>query len=424
MDLAMHSLKSIAAAIVEPTSTLILITLSVIFYFKNRRNTLMQKMIMGDQLESPLELTLSQIVLGIFAGTVGSIILTYLGVAFNENSGIELLFLISILLMFYKPRLFCFSYSASILGFLALIINAFYSMENMTSSISVNVVALMTFVGVLHILEGILVAFDGHKGSIPVFSNKNGKISGGFALKRYWPMPVALLFILNGSSTVGQSVISTPSWWPLIQHNTMVSILAVGTIQIASLYGVIGYSSYTFTMTKREKCKLSGVCISLYGIALTAVAQIADIGIIGQLIVLVFAPIGHELMLHIQRKIEDARTPLYISDENGICILEVLPNSVADELNLRSGDRILTINNNDIPNEKSIYKIINESSIGIQLEVKKVNGKLETLLIEPLRGKRLGVILVPKAVALDEAIPFDKAKFQDILDKLKKTNKK
>lgn len=424
MDLTLYSLKSIAAAIVEPTSALILITLSVIFYFKNRRNTIMQKMIMGGNLDSPLELTLSQIVLGIIAGTVGSIILTYLGVAFGENSGIELIFLISILLMFYKPRLFCFSYSASILGFLALMVNEFYVMEGSASPISVNVVALMTFVGVLHVLEGILVMFDGYKGSIPVFTNKNGKISGGFALKRYWPMPIAILFILNGNGDAGSSIINTPNWWPLIQHSSMVSLLAVGTMQIASLYGVIGYSSYTFTMSKERKSKLSGTCILIYGVILTAVAQIADFGIAFQIIVLLVAPLGHELMLYIQRKIENIKSPIYISDDSGICILEVLPNSIADELKLKSGDKILTVNNDSMLNEKSLYKLINESLIGLEVVVKKVNGKIETLLIEPLKGKRFGIILVPRVVEVEEAIPFDKSKFQDILNKLKNTNKK
>ena len=96
MNLIVYTLRSLSYVITEPSLMIILLLLGIVFYTKNRKIVAMQRMIVGERVNSPLELTLSQIVLGIFAGIFASIILTYLGVIFDANSGIEFLFIISI----------------------------------------------------------------------------------------------------------------------------------------------------------------------------------------------------------------------------------------------------------------------------------------------------------------------------------------
>ena len=41
------------------------------------------------------------------------ILISLLGITFESNSGIELLFVISLILLFAKPRFVCFAYSAA-----------------------------------------------------------------------------------------------------------------------------------------------------------------------------------------------------------------------------------------------------------------------------------------------------------------------
>ena len=120
MNLLINIIKSISGAIIEPPMIFILIILAMVLYSKNRKISVMQKLILGDSVNSSIELTLSQIVLGIFAGGLGSIILNFLGVVFYSNSGIVYLFLISIILMFINPRLICFSYSGALLGLISI----------------------------------------------------------------------------------------------------------------------------------------------------------------------------------------------------------------------------------------------------------------------------------------------------------------
>ncbi|MCJ7688950.1 MAG: PDZ domain-containing protein, partial [Clostridiaceae bacterium] len=158
MDIAIHTLRAVAAAIVDPSNALIIIMISLIFYSKNKKIVAMQKMIMGDKLDSPFELTISQIVIGIFAGAIASLMFTYSGLVFEENSNIYLLFMVSLFFMAFKPRFICFSYSGAVLGMASLLFKYAAVILNMPKLdvINIDILTLMTLVGILHIIEGSL----------------------------------------------------------------------------------------------------------------------------------------------------------------------------------------------------------------------------------------------------------------------------
>ena len=164
MNLFLFTLESVASMIVDPLFISLLILMGIILFFNNKKLTIIQKMVIGDSINSALELTLSQIVLGIVAGAITSLILNSLGVVFNKNVGIVILILFSISLVFSKNRFLGISYTASILGAASLIFSKI---------IEVNIGSLFTYVGVINIVNGILVIIDGDKGSIPVFSSKD-----------------------------------------------------------------------------------------------------------------------------------------------------------------------------------------------------------------------------------------------------------
>lgn len=424
MDIAVYTLKSVAYAVTDPTLVIVLVFLGFIFYTQNKKTTVMQKMIIGERLSSPLELTISQIVLGIFGGIVASIILSYLGVMFDENSGIEFIFLISILLMFWNPRFICFSYAGSILGLISIIVHEVTKYDGKGSVL--DIVSLMSLIGVLHIVEGALVMIDGTKGAIPVFTNKDGKIIGGFALKRYWPIPIVIMLVIKSSALVsGGDAISTPDWWPLINLPYSVEFLKNAVIGALPLYGVLGYNSITFTRDKVQKSLLSGSGILIYGILLTAIAQLAAYGLIWQFVVIIFAPAAHEGMIRFQRYLEFKASPRYSSESDGITVLEVAPGSPAFQMGIQSGDRLLEINDKKILNESDIVESITGAINYIWFKVKKVSGKeIEVNFTNLSRDKRLGVVFVPKGMPKDSmVVKFQEGKFKEILDKIKSKDK-
>ena len=305
MDLIIHSLKSIAVAIIEPMHLVMLIVFGIIFYLKNVKIVSIQKMTLGEGLNTPLELTLSQIVLGILAGAIGSIILSVLGVTFSENSGIEFIFMISILSLFYKKKYISYAYSSAILGVIGISLNIISSITGMKLFLNIDILSLMTFIGVIYILEGVLIIVDGNRGAIPVFTKKEDKIVGGFSFSRYWPIPIAILMIFTNSVAGEDSIYSNvSSWWPIINNKAIISLLATAMIASIPLYGIMGYSNVTFTQEKKTKSLRCGTTILIYGVSVALVAQLASINMLGEIISIIYAPLAFELIMRYEYRVE------------------------------------------------------------------------------------------------------------------------
>ncbi len=430
MDIAIHTLRAVASAIVDPSNAFILIMIALIFYNKNKKIATMQKMIMGESLDSPFELTISQIVLGIFAGTLASLMFTFLGLVFDENSNIYLLFMLSLFFMAFKPRFICFSYSGALLGLVSLLLKYAAIILNMPKLdvINIDVLTLMTLVGVLHIIEGILVMTDGSRGAIPVFTNRDNKIIGGFALKRYWALPVAILILLGSASSdlvAGQSLM-TPGWMPAIRGEIAARILKNSVIASIALYGIIGYSSITFTKSKAKKSIFSGALIMGYGVLLTAVSQLAAYGVAFQFFILIFAAALHEAMLRLEKYIELTLEPKFVSSEEGIMVLEVAPNSPAYEMGIQSGDLIVKLNDKKIEAEEEILNIVKGNFNSLTMKIKKASGELRDMTYSNMgKNRRLGIVIVPRELPKDDSVvKMDDESFKDVLEKMKDLDKK
>ncbi|MBV4428470.1 PDZ domain-containing protein [Clostridium tyrobutyricum] len=429
MNMLVYTLKAIAYALTNFYFIVLLAILTFVLYRKNSKIVLMQKMIIGEKINTTLELTISQIVIGIFAGTLASVIMSYLGITFNNNSSVELIFLASIVFMFFNPRFICFSYSGALIGFISILLNIVSMHFNMSGLdfLKIDIVSLMSMVAILHFVEGILVVIDGKKGSIPVFTNKSGRIVGGFALQRYWLIPIAIFFILQSKPDTASYVqLYTPNWWPILKNQiTNVNLLKTAVLTLMPFYAVIGYSSVTFTRNVKEKTFMSGMFIIVYSVLLFVLAQFANINLFLKLFVIVFAPLAHEGMIFIQRYIETVGKPKYISSDEGIMVLAVAPNSPANEMGIKSGDLLVEINSQKIENEEKITEIARKCSNFIWFKIKRVTGKLEQVSYNKMNeNRRLGIVFVPRNVPKDSTIiKLNKDKFSDVLNKVKNKNK-
>lgn len=423
MNLIIQTLKSVASAIVEPMYLLMLIVFGVIFYFKNVRISGIQKMTLGEEINTPLDLTISQIVLGVLAGIVGSLILSILGITFTENSGIEFIFMISILSLFFAKKYISYAYSSAILGIIGIITEGISKIIGINTFINVNILSLVTFIGVIYLLEGILIIFDGSKGAIPVFTKKDGNIVGGFSFSRYWPMPIAILMIFSNSLSASDSIyLNAPSWWPLVNRSEILSILSTVMIASIPLYGVVGYRNLTFTQEKSKKSLRSGSIILVYGLSIMLIAQLSNLGVIGEILAVLYCPLGYELLTRYENGIERKGEFLYVSDDEGIMVLEVTPNSPAYEVGIKRGDKIIEINGQNISSEVDIFKAEKESIFKIPLKIKKNSGQVLDYVIQS-RNKRLGLLLVPRMVKKEDIFEIKTDDFKNIINDVKNKNK-
>lgn len=427
MNILVYTLKAVASAISEPYLAIMLVILVFILYRNNKNIAIMQKMIVGEPVNSALELTASQTVIGIIAGTFASMILSYLGVAFDENSAIDIIFLVSILLTFWRPRFICFSYSGALLGLTSLFLKAISILTNNPSIdfLKIDIAALLTLIAVLHFVEGILVMIDGKRGSLPVFSDRDDKIIGGFAFQRYWALPVALLLIAhNAGLTSGGVMLSTSGTWPIFKDFIPMNMAKDISLVLFPFYGMIGFNSTTFTKNKEQKTLTSGLSIMLYSIVLFIFARLAVINVYFQIIALFVAPFAHEAMMYLQRRAEINGKPKYFNDGDGVMVLDVAPNSPANDMGLKSGDILVEMNDKIIHGEEDILLLIKTGINFIWFKVKKDTGELKNVSYNRMNSsKRLGAVIVPKHLKGDA--PTNKLKrdrFMDILDEYVKND--
>jgi hypothetical protein len=423
MKITVYTLKAVAYAITDSSFVFLLLIMALIFYRKNKKTAAMQKMIIGESIHSPFELTISQIVLGILAGALGSLMLSYLGVIFKENSAVYLIFIISILLTFVNPKYICFSYSGAILGFISIISRYIVKAFNINGLefFNINIISLMSLVGVLHIIEGLLVMGDGNKGSIPIFANRDNKVIGGFALRRYWALPIAIFIIFNSNGVIMTENVMMPEWWPVLNGTFDVGMVKNAILQLMPLYGVVGYSSITFTKSKRKKSITSGALILTFGITLVLIAQIAAINPVMEIFVIIFTPLAHEVMLKFDKYMEVKGEPKYVSSNEGMMVLEVAPKSPAYEMGIESGDMLLEVNNKKIQIEEEMFSIIKDIPNFLWLKIKKQSGELKEVSYNKMReGKRLGLVFVPRHVpGGSKVIKYETNKFKDVFDKIR-----
>jgi hypothetical protein len=428
MDILIYTIKSIAYALTEPYWMIFLAFICLMLYNKNKRVTYMQKLVIGESNDSPFELTISQIVIGIFAGVAASLILSYTGIIFDENSAIDLVFLTSIVFMFFNPRFICFSYSGAALGITSLLLRqAAYTFNNPgLDFLKIDIAALMSMVAILHFVEGFLVLIDGRRGYVPVFSIRGKQIIGGFVMNRYWLLPITIFLMLQGqdASGIGARVLM-PNWWPLAGNSIPVEVLKTAVISLVPFYGMIGYQSITFTQTVKEKSRRSGLYIIIYSIVLFGFAQLAVINVFFQVLVLAFAPAAHELMINLQVSNEKNKPPKYVSSDEGIMVLDIAKNSPAVDMGIGTGDLLVEVNGRKIENEDDILNAVTEMYGFISFKVKKASGIIQEVKHSRIgNDRKLGIVFVPRKIPKDSTIlKVNNNKFQDILDKIKNKNK-
>lgn len=394
MDLVIETIRSISYALVNPALVLLLLIIALLFYIRNKKINFIQTMVLGEKINSPLELTISQIVIGIIAGSIASLILTFLGITFEENSGIAILFIISIVVILYNPKIFSFPYVAAILGLIGL--GSSWLNIGQVMKIKVNIPYLIILVGVISVIQGVLIIIDGRKGYIPVFTSRNSEILGGFIFKRCWSLPIAFFIIYNSINNFSLNNLDFSNIYSLVVGKDLIPLATTTILAILPFYSIIGYEAITFTKNKLQKTLNSGFVMIIYGAVLFLVALLSRFGVVYEILSIILMPIIYIVIKYIEKYVEKNSKPLFVSDEEGICILDVVPKSRAFKEGVRSGDKIIELNGKKPFSERQILKSIRDEYINTTLRIKNIKGEVKDYVISSdSKSVRFGIILVP-----------------------------
>lgn len=317
---------------------------------------------------------------GIAGGFLGSIMLVFLGLDLSAM-GLFYVLLLALLLMLIHPRFLCFAYAGGIL-----------SLSNILLGYpEINVAQLMALVAILHMIESVLILFTGHLYAAPVFIyRENTGAVGGFNLQKFWPIP--LVAMANGMVS-GSSL--ELNWWPLMNHGSAgIDAFVNGLLPVLA---ILGYGEVTTTSPPRMRSRTSALYLMLFSLVLLALSVLA--ARVPDLLILpaVFGPLGHELVIAVGMYTENSRKPLYVDQDEGVMVLDVMPGSPAEEAGIKRQDIILTANGKRISGRAELYETLADLEWAEPLTLTLLReGQLRVVSLLPGPGKQLGVLLVPE----------------------------
>lgn len=317
-------------------------------------------------------------IIGLVGAFFGSILLILFGIDLY-SVGIMYIWIIAILLMFINPRFLCFAYAGGILALISFVFGFPH----------INIPQLIGLVAILHMVESVLILISGHLHPLPVYVKKDEEIRGGFNMQKFWPLP--LIALVGMSMTEPVSGVNMPEWWPLLKDY---SEFADDKIYILlPVLAILGYGEINTTSTPKARRRKTAFYLFLYSLVLLALAVLASNKPIFLPLVILFGPLGHELVVWLGRQEENMKTPIYTRPSDGIGVLAVETNSLSHKLGVKSGDVILSVNGEIVNKNRDILDIVSQG-MRIDLLIKR-NGEIFNLSGIKGRSENLGLIFMP-----------------------------
>lgn len=292
--------------------------------------------------------TLGSAFYGIVGGFITTIAFIYLEVVVIPKDFMYILSM-ALILSLIDQRFICFAYAGSLISLLNIAIG-FPQIDNKD---------IMLIVATMHIIESVLVIINGDKGSEKASFLYEDTIAGGFILNRFWPMPFVVF--------IGDDLIK-----PI------------------TLMAVLNYSDITLSYPK-NKSIFTGILMLFYSLSLLFITKALDNNLIPPL----FAIMGHELIILLNKYYEKNRFPIFKLPKKGVRVMEVFGKGIGKEIGLKTGDIILSINNVIINDDKDLYHIENLNNKNMHFILFTKNKGISEINYKGNK-KTLGISIVPR----------------------------
>ncbi len=250
---------------------------------------------------------------------------------------------------------------------------------------------------VLHLVESLLILTSGHRDALPVYvRNHSGKVVGAFNLQKFWPIPLAVMAILtNVPHQLPGDVVRMPDWWPIIRPWEELGKKEV-IYTIFPVVAALGYGELALTCTPREKAKRSAKNLALFSLVLLGLAVLASHVPSLAALPALFAPLGHELVIHAGRKAELRGKPAFVSPVRGVMILDVIRGSPAHRAGLGPGCVILSLGGVPVNTREEVAHAFGAAGERFTIEYLDPGGHVRRAEVALEGSRLLGVIFAPE----------------------------
>ncbi|MFO7951275.1 MAG: PDZ domain-containing protein [Bacillota bacterium] len=371
LEIGQIFISTLMIALVMPIFWIVLF----LVYLQYRRQAATEKKLYGRTLNKVGKQIFYSLGLGVVGGLIASVILIFLGLSL-EQIGLYFIWPVAILLLLVNPRYLCFSYAGGIVAVMVLfarhiivpLLPVLADNIVIETLLRVHIPALLVLIGLLHLIEALLIYAGGHWGSSPIYlKQESGEVIGAFSLQRFWPLPLVALLVsmVAEPEIVG---VSMPEWWPIIQSNLEPGEGKTLQYMLIPVAAGLGYGDIAVSSTPRERTAFSAKWLAVYSIILLFFAVGAEYFAVFILPGVLFAPIGHEVLILYGKNEENKKPPRYRSRDEGIILMEVLPGTPAHNAGLQQDDIIKAVNGEIPQNNRDFLEKIEESYFMVLLE--------------------------------------------------------
>jgi len=366
-------------------------------YLQYRRQASIEKKLFGRSINRVGKQMVTSVALGIMGGFMASTVLITMGLSL-EQIGIYFIWPVALLLLLVNPRYLCFSYAGGIVAVIVLftryvLLPYFPALQEIVVFellLRIHIPALLVLIGLLHLIESLLIYVGGHWGSSPIYLKKNdGEVVGAFSLQRFWPLPLVALLV----TVVAQPEIvgvGMPEWWPILQPALQPGQGESLQYMMVPVAAGLGYGDMVLSSTPRERTVFSAKCLAFYSLVLLLFAVVSEYFPVFVLPAVVFAPLGHELLILYGKKKEENQHPLYRQGNKGVSLMTVLPDTAAHEAGLLQDDIILEVNGEPVSSSLSFFEKIEASYFMVLLKGTRA-GKPFSAILKKKTGKESGI---------------------------------
>ena len=241
-------------------------------------------------------------------------------------------------------------------------------------------------IGVLLLTEGTLMLKNGLIDLSPKLrTSRRGLTVGAHQTKRLWLIPI--FFLLPAGP-----ITSAFEWWPVIQWGTQ----SYALILVPFLMGF--QHQIQATLPEEAVYRLARQVIVL-GFIITA-AAVGSLWLPASVSLLIAAAaIGGRAWISYRHRVREGMTPYYFTPLNdGVMILDVIPDSPADKMGLQMGEIIQSCNGTPLRNKQDLYEALLKNRAYCKLEVLDISGEIRLLQRALYEGDHheLGIIFVEK----------------------------
>ncbi|MGX4767564.1 PDZ domain-containing protein [Bacillus mojavensis] len=223
--------------------------------------------------------------------------------------------------------------------------------------------ALAVFLGLLVIAEGAVAYRSAHVKTSPgLVVSSRGLPIGQQLANRIWLLPLFILVPGNGLE-------SHLSWWPVFS-------VPGGSFHFLWIPYFVGFGQRvqgslpetSIRITAKRVCIL-GLIVSALGAASLLWTPLAGAA--------VCAAVLGRIFLSVKQRINDNAAPFYFSKrDQGLMVLGIIPNTPAEDLELKIGEIITKVNGVPVKHVSDFYEALQRNRAYVKLEIIGLNGEI------------------------------------------------